>query len=349
MTKGGRARGARSAARPKRRPQQARRQGRGGRGQRPKANGGWSTPGFRANGRAQVVQMGGGAAASKGMELCCALGDPWSPSCRGCKWPDGQNANSVPYPVRAMVSFNVNSTGQLAVALTPGLMLGYMAGTVAGTTITWPAGWQPWPYPAFVSNFQEYRPVCAGCRVAITSSVTNTSGELLITTHSNAPGNSTTQTFTAMDGLEVQSFPVATGKQFTVLFRPEGSGGRNYSGVAGQPSWSCIQLQLTGGSYTSATVGTQITVEFLMQLEGLFPINTGMDDLAPRDPPANPKAVALVQHVQAKLGDIHDTNPEGYGAKVKQATKAAATRVMHKGVNMAMDAALEGLAGLFAE
>jgi len=270
-------------------PPQRRKPRRARRTPRPRTNGGWAVPGYRSALQSGFPRLPANNGAD--MKACCALSNPFDPACRGCKWPDGQNDNSIPYFVRSLYTFKCDASGNLAVALSPTVAGAFLSGTVAAGTITWAAAYTAAPVAASFTNASSFRPVCAGVRVCCTSAVPDTSGELVVTTHSLAPSVNGTRPEILLDGNEVQTFPLSTGSQRTILFRPVGTNGRSFYSVGTtNNSWSTIILEITGGVASK----TAITIELVMAVELLY-FTSGYEDLSPKDPPVNPKVTAAVQ------------------------------------------------------
>lgn len=282
---------------------------------------------------------------------CCALSNPFDPGCVGCRFPDGNNGRSLPFQMKWLDGFQVDAGGRLLIGyMGAATKCEYQATYNTPTTGKWnfPAAYTGPVFPAIIAaNISQYRIVCWGLRVSCTSSVPNTSGQMIISTV-NIPTalSDASRTPGAMDDTEVEVVPLATGATYTWISKRTGPATYQQPATStvlwpgiGTAPWTSVLIEVTNG------VGnlTNISVEVVMNLEVQFPTNSGFGHLAPPDPPPNPTAVAAVSKIDRVRPSVISGPPDAVQAKIE----SFASKALSYGAEKLSEVALEGVSALF--
>jgi hypothetical protein len=330
-----------------RRKTKAKKKSRGKRSGRPRpkvVNGGWAYGNARSRGAAQgLPKMASRPAPSAA--FCCDALNPFSPSCRGMKWPDGNNGQSIPIQFRGRLTLTLSSQGAVSAAISGNLPYGLLlTASVAGGSspvYTYNTVYTSYNEPTiFASNAANYRLVCWGVRINVTSAVPNTSGTLILTTQGTMPAVSATYTSGTMDGLDVTAVPLATGKEYLWVSRPLGAGAYLYKALTSNGAvnndWTTLLLDAYGGPTSSPY--TTIEIEYCLNAE--FTVSStataGLAHLAPKDPPAAPRVIQTIQTARQKMPHVHEGGTDTFAKVAESAVRSAAGWAMDAFGEMAM-------------
>lgn len=317
-------------------------------------NGGWAYPkgSSRANSGFPTLQP---KIMRNMVTACCALVDPFSEMCRGCKLPDGQNGKSMPFQIRGHVGLVVDSGGYACMQFAPVFPYGILnTASRSSATYTLNADTNTYYVPSVFSNFSNFRVVCGAIKLVVNSSVPNTSGSIILSTLENAIATGGTWTSGSLDALEVFSSALATGKEFIWTTRPVGP--RTFQGclfnsttnTGGNNAFTSLVVDLYGGTYTSASAATSIDVEYVFNLECQFITTSGSSSagfghLTPPDPPPNPRAINHAAEVHRRIPTTHEGNTDSFSKKVEAVAQKVAIGAFEKGGEYL----LEGLSAMF--
>jgi hypothetical protein len=285
------------------------------------------------------------------MSACCTLANPFAASCKGCKLPDGMNGRSLPFQIRGISNYIVDSGGYYFLEIAPFMPYGILTAASRATAVwTLASTWAEYNVPSIFTTYAGlYRIVCAGVKITVVSSVPNTSGTMILSTLDNFINPSNTYTSGTMDAQDVVVVPLATGAEYVWLAKPTGpriflnqSTSSATEVVAGPPFTSLI-VDISGGVASL----TSISVEYVFNLEMQFTagsggLSAGLGHLTPPDPPANTPLIDRVQHTQRVMPHVVKGGVEAISKAVESSAATVFSKLAIKGTDF-ITSSLEGM------
>jgi len=318
-------------------------------GKKMQANGGLVVPGpaFNPSKGRQMAGMGGRKAGGL-MSACCTLLNPFDPGCRGCRWPDGLSMRTMPVQVRGMVAITASTTGNAFVTFDALLPYGIMAYTVTGAYAP-PAAMTTYNCPSvFTSNAKGYRVVCGGIRISCASAATDASGSLILS-EGVQPGwvYPASRNVGVLDDYNVQVFSIASGFQYTYLFKPLGPrlfAPQSTSVSTGltsnsAPTFATFNIEMVNAK---ATV-TSVTCEYVFNLEFETTTASGIAHLAPPETKPAPVATRVIDAALKSLPIAHQGDDTSFTMKVESAVSKAASSLGVRAADWALEGAMAAL------
>lgn len=252
----------------------------------------------------------------------------------------------MPIQVRGVTAFvadgtNNNWFGQFSANLPFGALF---PATKGSTQYTMGTAFAQYNCPSlFTSQVHTYRVVCGGLRFTVTSSVPNSQGSLIFSEQDASPVLSAVRSVGVLDDVNASVFPVATGFQYTYLFKPVGP--RNFvvastSTTTGlintMPTFNTLNVELQGGVGGQTTV----TVEYIFHVEFTTVENSGLGVLTPPDPVPNLGLVQAATRTAAKMPVVVQGSADEFNKKLMEAAKGAAATLAYKAGDMALEGAM---------
>lgn len=111
----------------------------------------------------------------------CSLADPFCPSARGSRWPDGNGSKTVAISFEGLYPITTDANGNAGVMFTAAPVYGIIKFDDIDNTTGFPAGKEQalWAgYQDWVTTASEYRIVSAGVRLYSVASMMNSQGML---------------------------------------------------------------------------------------------------------------------------------------------------------------------------
>jgi hypothetical protein len=258
--------------------------------------------------RAGVLKTTMDRRASKDVkELICGITDPFCDSAFGAHYPDGQAFAIVPLRNRQSLQFTTWANGGTLIEFSPS---GFPNCILAPSSFTTPNYTFNTAYQSvtgstnFTSNFSQWRIVSAGMVIRNMSTVSNTSGYLLIT----RAGLNSTLGGTAVAGQmlynNVTRVPVVPGLELPIISLPIGGLARDFSAfsistTAQQtvPNWDVLRIEAVGMQANFLA----LDIEFFINLEMIPFDNVVYSQMVTPKLQSNPLAIQLSTAVQNSL------------------------------------------------
>jgi len=281
-------------------------------------------------------------ARTSGAGMACCLANPFHPSCRGMKLPDGQNGRSLPMQVRGQTTLIANANGKGFEQLTGSLPACFLvAASETGGVYTLNATRGAATVPAIFTNFATlYRIVCWGVHITCTSPVTSTGGSLILTTTNSYKAVGSTYTSGVMDGEEVEVVPLATGCSYVWTSRPLGPRvfvPPNTTAGTETSIFTTLIIDMLGAVAGATTINIEYVFNIECQVTGGTGVAAGLEHLAPKDPPPMPKAIEVAAATSGAKPSVIAGAIDVVGSKIESVVKT-------KAASFVDDLFLEGLA-----
>jgi len=244
------------------------------------------------------------------LKSVCSLTDPFCEDARGAKYPDINQARTLPYSGRALYTLSTDSTGYGSVVLYPALKFAYLPANGGSTAAAsyYSAGVEVFTLP----QASKYRMVSCGWRLSAASAPLYQQGVVSVRMFSGHTGFLET-------GIPVQSYNCPMAKDiplqsvhntklislktsinatdFTVPTEEQ----TTYSPDTWlDPEWTWFVVSVVGGPVSSGA----LSIEFFYNMEVMFDITNAISQLVTPSAPMKPHALSLAQQVSQEVGPI---------------------------------------------
>jgi len=228
-------------------------------------------------------------------DMLASMCDPWGTKALGCKYPDGYSSTSLAAQSRMLINLSTLASQTSNIyTFNPSFPYSYCG----VTTISAGAGtWGTYAildstslaYTLVASDNAQYRPVCAGLVIRSLQNAMVAQGTLIVTKVPHAPSSGGTWQQGQIVG-ESRVFPIVSGMEIPVFFKPVGSGAYQFvpgnSATTVNGGWDSVVLDFSACSADATVIfSIDMIVNYELELSNAsyqyqqFASRVGTDDL----------------------------------------------------------------------
>lgn len=256
----------------------------------------------------------------------CSITDPFCPSAKNAKWPDGTSGNTLTEQFRGNTTVSSSPNGTLGLHFAAAAPFGYNTPS-AVTATTWTTGAVYNEYKAdsmLETHGKEFRIVSFGVVARSVASATNAAGLVTFGTSGGTMPLSTLHNFGTELYDEVAVKALQPGMEFSWIAKPRGPEAHSFRALSTATNlltdWTNLTIEITG-----ATISVPVlNIEWYMNIEFSVAPNNALSAIARPNPPSIPAAATATSHVHHNLGSFF----EGGVALVEKAVYDSASQAL---------------------